>query len=111
MYMPELPEVETIRLGIINKVKGKTIKNVEVRVPKLFLGDLKNITGAKIVDSKRVAKVLEIVLDIDYEILMHMKMTGQIVFQKKGQKICCAVGGHMQKAYGGSLPHKHTHII
>ncbi len=79
--MPELPEVETIRRGIVKKLKGKTIKSVEVKVPKLFTGDKNSILDAKIIDAKRVAKVLEIVLDNGYSIVVHLKMTGQLIYQ------------------------------
>src|SRR3990167_6238058 len=109
--MPELPEVETIKRGASKMIVGKTIKNIEVRAKKLFIGNPKEAIGSKIIDIKRVAKVLELVLNNNKEILIHMKMTGQIVFQQKGKEISCAVGGHMQKAYGQRLPHKHTHII
>src|SRR3972149_4294438 len=79
--MPELPEVETIRKGIIQKLKGKKIKDVEIRVPKLFIGKKIDILSAKIKDAKRVAKILEIVLDNGYSILIHLKLTGQLIYQ------------------------------
>lgn len=79
--MPELPEVETIRKGIIQKLKGKKIAKVDIRVPKLFIGNPRDIINAKIVDAKRVAKILEIVLDNGYSILIHLKLTGQLIYQ------------------------------
>lgn len=79
--MPELPEVETIRQGIIQKLKGKKIAAVEIRVPKMFIGNPRDIIGGKIIDARRVAKVLEIVLDNGYSILIHLKLTGQLVYQ------------------------------
>jgi len=108
--MPELPEVETIRLGVIEKLKGKKIKAVEIRVPKLFIGAKNDIIGAKIQNAKRVAKILEIVLDNGYSILIHLKLTGQLVHVPKGEKIV-ASGGHFQRVYDQPLPHAHTHII
>ena len=80
--MPELPEVETIRKGIIAKLKDKKIADVEIRVPKLFIGNRRDIIGAKIIDAHRVAKILEIVLDNGYSILIHLKLTGQLIFRK-----------------------------
>jgi len=79
--MPELPEVETIRKGIIAKLKGKKIAKVDIRLPKLFIGNPKDIIGAKIIDAQRVAKILEIVLDNGYSILIHLKLTGQLIYQ------------------------------
>lgn len=108
--MPELPEVETIRRGIVDKLKGKVISEVDVKVPKLFIGDKKNIIGAEIVDAKRVAKVLEIVLDNHYSVLVHLKMTGQLVYRDKDSEKTFA-GGHIQKIYMDEPPHAYTHII
>ncbi len=109
--MPELPEVETIRIGAKKKLVGKTIKSIEVKVPKLFIGSCSDIINSRIIDIKRVGKVLQVLLNNNQSILIHLKMTGQLVYQPKDKKISCAVGGHMQKAYGKKLPHKHTHII
>ena len=108
--MPELPEVETIRQGIIQKLQGKEIKEIEIRVPKLFIGNPEDLIGAKIVDARRVAKILEIVLDNNYSILIHLKLTGQLVYVPKGREIR-SIGGHFQRAYNQPLPHAHTHII
>lgn len=108
--MPELPEVETIRIGAKKKLVGKKITDLEVRLPKAFIGEKKNVIDAKIIDAKRVAKILELVLDSGYSILIHLKLTGQLVFVEKGESKS-AMGGHFQKAYGAALPHSHTHII
>jgi formamidopyrimidine-DNA glycosylase len=108
--MPELPEVETIRKGLLTKAKGKKIKKVEIRVPKLFIGDKNKIIGAKIKDVRRVAKILEIVLSNGYSIIIHLKLTGQLVYVAKGEKKI-GIGIHFQKAYGQLLPHAHTHVI
>lgn len=106
--MPELPEVETIRKGITDKLIGKKIKDIEVKVPKLFVGNKNDIIGAKIIDAKRVAKVLEIVLDNGYSIIIHLKMTGQLIYKDDKSM---AVGGHTQKVYDADPPHAYTHII
>lgn len=105
-----MPEVETIRRGLTKRIKGLKIRDVEVKVRKLFHGDEKNIQNAKIDNIWRRAKMLGIELNNGYSILVHLKMTGQLVFCGKNEtdKI---VGGHPQKAYNEPLPHKHTHII
>src|SRR3989304_6849269 len=108
--MPELPEVETIRLGAKKKLVGKKIISVEVREPKIFVGDISEVIGSKIIDAKRVAKVLEFVLDNGNSIIIHLKMTGQLVYVPMGEKVV-AVGGHFQSAYNQPLPHAHTHVI
>ncbi len=108
--MPELPEVETIRLGLERYLPGKTIQTIEVRAPKLFHGSIEDAKGAKVKVVRRRAKVLMIDLDNQKTLMIHLKMTGQLVYQdmKEKEKI---VGGHPQAAYNQKLPHKHTHII
>jgi formamidopyrimidine-DNA glycosylase len=108
--MPELPEVETIRRGIVDKIKGKKITSVDIKVPKLFVGDKKDIIGAEIVDAKRVAKILEIVLSNGYSIVIHLKLTGQLVYRDEASEKTF-VGGHSQKIYMDEPPHAYTHII
>src|SRR3989344_61601 len=108
--MPELPEVETIRLGAKQKIVGKKIASIEIKVPKMFIGNPRDIIGSKISDVKRVAKILEIVLDNGYSIIIHLKLTGQLVYVPRGKSIS-AIGGHFQQAYNQTLPHAHTHII
>lgn len=124
--MPELPEVETIKRGLENRVKGLEIREIEIREPKLFLGDKNLVIGAKIVNVWRRAKVLLIDLarvrpeggdssalpqdDSTITMAIHFKMTGQLVYQGADEKIK-VVGGHPQKEYNQPLPHGHTHII
>ncbi len=108
--MPELPEVETIRLGLACLLPGKTIQSIEVRVPKLFTGNPQSLVGAEITDVRRRAKIILIDLNNHLTLLIHLKMTGQLVFQSADEKEKI-VGGHPQEAYNQPLPHKHTHII
>jgi len=122
--MPELPEVETIRIGLVRRVEGLTVKDIEVRVEKLFKGDIKDVIGVKIIGIRRRAKVLIIDLSNSKSLLIHLKMTGQLVYQsadekekvvgglaRNASKLSCMAGGHPQKSYNQPLPHKHTHII
>jgi len=109
--MPELPEVETIRRDLSRKIIGKKIKNVVVKKPRLiksstkkFVGALKNNVIKKI---DRRGKLLIVHLGKDGFLLIHLKMTGQLIY-KKGAKI---VGGGHGELEGKKLPGKHTHII
>ncbi len=108
--MPELPEVETIRLGLERYLPQKKIMSLEVRYPKLFLGDVTQVEGQTIIGLRRRAKILMIDLSNKVTLLIHLKMTGQLVYQSagEGRKV---VGGHPQAAYNQPLPHKHTHVI
>lgn len=109
--MPELPEVETIRRGLEKVLIGQTISSVDVRYSKSFQGNPDQIIGQKVVGLERRAKVLIWRLENCY-ILIHLKMTGQVIYVPKGgAEKDMTVGGHPDKVYGFDLPHKHTHVI
>jgi len=82
--MPELPEVETIKRQLNRKIKGKKIKNVKVNLPKLVKYPLekfkKIIKGARINSISRRAKLLIVELSNDYYLIIHLKLSGQIIF-------------------------------
>jgi formamidopyrimidine-DNA glycosylase len=105
--MPELPEVETIKLGLQKRLIGYKIEDVKINVPKIFQGNPKDIIGATITDIKRIGKGLIIELDNGFVLTVHLKMTGQLVFQDKttkGSKLSVKVGGN-------TLPSKYSHVI
>lgn len=106
--MPELPEVETIRRGLAERLIGDQILSVDVRVPKMFIGNQTDILKTPIIAIRRIAKVLIIDFANELSLVIHLKMTGQLVYVKSND---IAVGGHPEKAYEQPLPHKHTHII
>jgi formamidopyrimidine-DNA glycosylase len=82
--VPELPEVETVRRGLFELIVGKTVKSIASDTPKSFPNAQKDVVsfliGAAITDIRRRAKVLIIDLNNDYSLLIHLKMTGQLVF-------------------------------
>ena len=84
--MPELPEVETIRLQLKSKIIGKIIKSVEILEKKQFIGKKEDVIGRKIVDIERCGKVLIFKLyklDKHYNYLnIHLKLTGQILYSE-----------------------------
>ena len=84
--MPELPEVETVRRDILPYVKGKILKKVEV----LDKRNLKNISplkfsqnlkSQKIVDVERRAKYIIFKLKSGQAFVIHLGMTGCILFE------------------------------
>lgn len=86
--MPELPEVQTIVNQLQEKIVGKKIKTVKVNLPKLIQGIKpkefeKKIIGAKIKKISRRAKLLIIQLSNNYSLIIHLKLTGRILFKKK----------------------------
>lgn len=106
--MPELPEVETIKLGLQDKIVGLRISDIEVRVQKIFQGDKKEVIGAKIKKISRRAKILIFDLDNGKSLVIHLKLTGQLVYHKDGSQ---ATFGHPIPFAGTTLPAKTTHVI
>ena len=105
--MPELPEVETVRIQLEDFLVGHTIENVEVKHQKIFEGNSKIIIGAKIKDVRRFAKVLCIDLSNKYSIVIHIKLTGQLIYRGKNLK----KPPKLSKKISGGVPGPHTHII
>lgn len=103
--MPELPEVETIRLQLEKYVLGSIIEEVEIR-NKRYEIDTKNILGQKIIGVRRFAKQLSIDLQNKYSIMIHVKMTGQLIYQ--GSKLNSK---DLSRKVIGGLGGKHTHLI
>lgn len=81
--MPELPEVETIKLGLQKYVVGKTITGVNVIDPRLVTGEVKDTIGAKVSDAKRYAKGIVLELSNGTAIAFHIKLTGQLIYRDK----------------------------
>jgi formamidopyrimidine-DNA glycosylase len=108
--VPELPEVETVRRGLQTLLPGRTIKTVEHDTPKSFpnaVSDVKEfLIGSKIVDVRRRAKVLLIDLSSKYTLVIHLKMTGQLVF--RGDAVFGA--GHPNDSLIGELPDRSTRV-
>ncbi|MFY9484202.1 MAG: bifunctional DNA-formamidopyrimidine glycosylase/DNA-(apurinic or apyrimidinic site) lyase [Patescibacteria group bacterium] len=109
--MPELPEVEILRRGLQNTIVGKTIKDIEVRHRKSFLVGGDDIIGAKVQSVNRRAKLLYVPLSNGKSLVIHLKLTGQLIYTKDGPNSDGLVGGHPQKVYDQVPPHKHTHVI
>ncbi|MAF20449.1 MAG: formamidopyrimidine-DNA glycosylase [Parcubacteria group bacterium] len=88
--MPELPEVETIKRQLNNRIRGRKIKEVEVNLPKFVRYPLnqfkKLVKGAVIKNVKRRAKLLIIELSNGYSLVVHLKLTGQLVFNGQNNK-------------------------
>lgn len=105
--MPELPEVETIRIGLEKYLVGHIIKNVLVKTPKVFSGNKKDLLGSKIIKIRRFGKVLSIDLSNSFSILIHVKLTGQPIYRGPNLKNPPQISNKVT----GGLPGKHTHVI
>ncbi|HYC54459.1 MAG TPA: bifunctional DNA-formamidopyrimidine glycosylase/DNA-(apurinic or apyrimidinic site) lyase [Candidatus Binatia bacterium] len=82
--MPELPEVETIRVSLDPVVVGRTVAEVELRTPTLRLplgDDLRSaLVGRRITATSRRGKYLLLALDDGRTWFFHMGMSGRLRF-------------------------------
>ncbi|MBU0672494.1 MAG: bifunctional DNA-formamidopyrimidine glycosylase/DNA-(apurinic or apyrimidinic site) lyase [Candidatus Margulisbacteria bacterium] len=110
--MPELPEVETIKRGLKKAIVGKKIADFDSDWHKAINKPLRQyqriLMGTKILNVDRRAKMLVLTLLNDWRILVHLKMTGQLVFRDKKK---CLIGGHSIETNCENLPNKFTHAI
>ena len=105
--MPELPEVETMRLQLKKYLMGHKMVSVEVRNRKTFQGDEKCLLNSKIVDVRRFGKVSVIDLSNGYSILTHVKLTGQYIY--RGPNLPNPI--NLSSKVIGGIPGPHTLVI
>lgn len=122
--MPELPEVEALRLGLEKRIIGQRINKIDVRYLKIIsdrgnkraedkdklLEFLIGIGGEQIIRLDRRAKNIIVHLTGGKGLLIHLKMTGQLVY-KPFQSSEVVIGGHPIEESEHELPNKHTAII
>jgi len=83
--MPELPEVETIRRQLAPHVRGRIITAAELLDPRLTRPlaphvVAQELAGARIEQLERAGKYLIWVLSGDRHLLLHLRMTGMLLF-------------------------------
>lgn len=104
--MPELPEVELVKLQLTKYLAGHRIISVDINYPKMFSGDKKNLLS-KVKGVRRFGKVVSIDLANNYSVLIHIKLTGQLIYRgpnlKNPQKLS-------NKVTGG-IPGPHSHVV
>lgn len=109
--MPELPEVETVRIGLSQLLPARRISKVWHDWPKSFPNapsDVKQfVLGASVQAVRRRAKVLIIDLSSGYSLVVHLKMTGQLVFRSRTERFGA---GHPNDSLVGELPDKSTRV-
>ncbi|RJR14919.1 bifunctional DNA-formamidopyrimidine glycosylase/DNA-(apurinic or apyrimidinic site) lyase [Candidatus Microgenomates bacterium] len=110
--MPELPEIETVKLQLTNVLVGQTVTHIEKLHPKSLQGDPKLVIGKKVESIERMGKMLVINMTGKYELAIHFKMSGQLIFVTRDQKHeTRVVGGHPTEDWVGALPSKHTRVV
>lgn len=124
--MPELPEVETVRRGLEERILGLKICEVVVLCEKSFQGDPKEAVGRKVLALRRFGKALIIDLSGGKSLMVHLRMTGQLIFDGEekgdetgedepldvsfeGKKRFAA--GHPSENFVAELPNKQTRVV
>jgi formamidopyrimidine-DNA glycosylase len=112
--MPELPEVETVRLGLQPAMEGHTFTHVETR-----RGDLRvpfprdfaaRLNGRKVTALRRRAKYLLADLDSGETLVIHLGMSGRMSVYSDGKQR--RIGSYVyDKAPEGAGTGKHDHVV
>ncbi len=105
--MPELPEVETIRRDLQEKLKDKQIKDVIVNISKIikkpsleeFIAKSKN---KKIKEIYRRGKYIIIYLNSEDKLIIHLGMTGLLIYP---------YNENSEEIIEGKIKTKHNHLI
>ena len=96
--MPELPEVETVRRGLVNLVKGNVIEKVTVLYPKMIENDPEKfcelLKGRKIENVDRRGKYLLFRFSGSLTMVSHLRMEGKYFVKQASQPL-----------------EKHTHVV
>lgn len=105
--MPELPEVETIRRGLEKLILKSKIKKIDILCEKSFQGT--PVFGT-IIGFRRFGKALIIDLDNEYSLMVHLRMTGQLIYDSNNKSERYAAG-HPSENFVSKLPNKQTRVI
>lgn len=113
--MPELPEVTVVVNGLDQLVVGQRVEGLEVSSAGSWQVDDSTsrafLLGAEVVACRRRGKVVVIDLDSGYSLLVHLKMTGQLVYVP-AQRPDDQIGfGHPSPSLIGQLPDKTTRVV
>ncbi|MCV6823057.1 MULTISPECIES: bifunctional DNA-formamidopyrimidine glycosylase/DNA-(apurinic or apyrimidinic site) lyase [Halocynthiibacter] len=104
--MPELPEVETVRRGLLPVMERAVITKADIRRPDLrwpFPPDMAaRLTGARILGLRRRSKYILANLDTGETLLIHLGMSGRMLIS----------GGTVGDFhFNHPAPEKHDHVV
>ncbi|MBR0415830.1 bifunctional DNA-formamidopyrimidine glycosylase/DNA-(apurinic or apyrimidinic site) lyase [Candidatus Saccharibacteria bacterium] len=105
--MPELPEVETIKRGLSKFCLGQKIRRVKINCAKSFIGPSEIVEGQEIVGIRRFGKALVIDLSGGVSLMIHLRMTGQMIYDGKERY----AAGHPSENFVDKLPNRQTRVI
>ena len=108
VFMPELPEVETIRLGLEKLVIEKKLSGLEILCEKSFKGDKDILIGQKIVGLERRGKALLIEWSNGRWLMIHLRMTGQLIFVDGDERFAA---GHPDEGFCEEMPNRKTRVV
>ncbi len=104
--MPELPEVETVRQGLLPAMEGRRIARAEVNRPDLRFAFpprmAERLSGAGVLGLRRRSKYILIDLSTSETLLIHLGMSGRILIS--GQLPGATYHDH-------PAPQKHDHVV
>ena len=104
--MPELPEVETVRRGLLPVMEGQRIDRAEVNRPDLRwplpLGMADRLTGKTVLALRRRSKYILADLSSGESLLIHLGMSGRMLIS--GQML-----GEFHHTH--PAPQKHDHVV
>jgi formamidopyrimidine-DNA glycosylase len=112
--MPELPEVETVRLGLLPALEGRTITRAEVRrkdlrcpFPPRFA---ERLSGRVVQSLTRRAKYILAALDSGETLVIHLGMSGRMSVYAQGRQR--RLGDYVYSpAPDGAGRGKHDHVV
>ncbi len=106
--MPELPEVTVVVESLNKVIKGLTLDSVEYDwEPKFYWNgfSIDDIRGAKVEGVRRMGKVIIIDLSGKFSVVIHLKLTGQLIYQDKKIRVG---GGHPIPPLNKPVPNSTT---
>ena len=113
--MPELPEVTVVAVGLDQLIGGQRVGQVEVLTPPSWQIDKTSsqefLVGSRVVRVYRRGKVVVVDLASQYSLMIHLKMTGQLVYIPDRGKSGRIGFGHPSPSLVGDLPDKTTRVI
>lgn len=106
--MPELPEIETIRLQLQSKIIGMRISYIQINWKSAFIGEKDAVIGAKINKLRHFSKMIVMDLDNHKSLAIHLRMSGKLIYKEANKLKQTQKDNSLKIDYEKD---RHTHII